>query len=73
MTRAFYCSIIKLIVLLMIFLQLILRDYIDTAFEGMMNASSLPVPVRYFMCMLDKQGKDIGIDTDLLQAWKSEW
>jgi len=34
-----------------------LRDYIDAAFEGMMDALALPVPVRYFMCMLDKQVK----------------
>lgn len=53
--------------------QLILRDYIDAAFERMLDALSLPVPVRYFLCMLDKQGKDIGIDNDVLQAWKSEW
>ena len=57
----------------MIFLQLILRDYIDTAFEGMMDASSLPVVVRYFLHMLDTQGKDIGVDNGVLQAWKSEW
>jgi len=55
------------------FRQLILRDYIDAAFEGMMDASSLAVPVRYFLCMLDKLGKDIGVDNDVLQAWKSEW
>ena len=55
------------------FLQLILRDYIDAAFEGMMDALALPVPVRYFLCMLDKQGKDMGADNDVLQAWKSEW
>jgi len=55
------------------YLQLILRDYIDAAFEGMMDALSLPVPVRYFLCMLDKQGKDIGVDNDVLQTWKSEW
>jgi hypothetical protein len=53
--------------------QLILRDYIDAAFEGMMDALSLPVHVRYFLCMLDKQGRDIGVDNDVLQAWKSEW
>jgi hypothetical protein len=47
--------------------------YIDAAFEGMMDAVSLPVPVRYFLCMLDKQGRDIGVDNDVLQAWKSEW
>jgi hypothetical protein len=34
---------------------------------------ALPVPVRYFLCMLDKQGKDMGADNDVLQAWKSEW
>jgi hypothetical protein len=50
-----------------------LRDYIDAAFEGMMDALALPVPVRYFLCMLDKQGKDMGADNDVLQAWKSEW
>ena len=50
-----------------------MRDYIDAAFEGMMDALSLPLPVRYFLCMLDKQGKDIGVDNDVLQAWKSEW
>jgi len=50
-----------------------LRDYIDVAFEGMMDALSLPVPVRYFLCMLDKHGKDMGVDNDVLQAWKSEW
>jgi len=71
--KSFYCSLIKLIALLVIFLQLILRDYIDTAFEAMMDASSLPVPVRYFLYMLSKQGKDIGVDNDVLQAWKSEW
>jgi hypothetical protein len=60
-------------VLSVIFLQLILRDYIDTAFEGMMDASSLPVAVRYFLHMLDTQGKDIGVDNGVLQAWKSEW
>jgi hypothetical protein len=54
-------------------LKLILRDYIDAAFEGMMDAVSLSVPVRYFLCMLDKQGRDIGVDNDVLQAWKSEW
>jgi len=50
-----------------------LRDYIDASFEGMMDALNLPVPVRYFLCMLDKQGKDMGVDNDVLQAWKSEW
>jgi hypothetical protein len=30
------------------FSQLILRDYIDAAFEGMMDALALPVPVRYY-------------------------
>jgi hypothetical protein len=50
-----------------------LRDYIDAAFEGMMDAVSLSVPVRYFLCMLDKQGRDIGVDNDVLQTWKSEW
>lgn len=71
----FYCSILKKIntMLWLYFPQLILRDYIDAAFEGMMDALSLPVPVRYFLCMLDKQGKDIGVDNDVLQAWKSEW
>jgi hypothetical protein len=34
------------------FPQLILRDYIDAAFEGMMDALSLPVPVRYFMTIM---------------------
>jgi hypothetical protein len=46
-------------VLSIIFRQLILRDCIDVAFEGVMDAVNLPVPVRYFLCMLDKQGKDI--------------
>ena len=60
-------------VLSIIFQQLILRDYIDVAFEGVMDAVNLPIPVRYFLCMLDKQGKDMGVDNDVLQAWKSEW
>jgi hypothetical protein len=46
----FYCSILKKIytMLWLYFPQLILKDYIDAAFEGMMDALSLPVPVRYF-------------------------
>ena len=56
------------IVLLVIFPQLISIDYIDAAFEGMMDALSLPVPVRYFLCMSDKQGKDIRVDNHVLQT-----
>jgi hypothetical protein len=41
-----------------------LRDYIDAAFEGMMDAVSLSVPVRYFLCMLDKQETKQNKQTD---------
>ncbi|CAC5414008.1 PLXNA [Mytilus coruscus] len=52
--------------------KLILRDYIEACFEGITDSQSLSIPVRYFLCMIDKQGKEVGVDGDILQSWKSE-
>ena len=52
--------------------KLLLTDYIDTAFEDLIDHKSLSVPMRYFLCMLDKLGKDFDVESDVLQIWKSE-
>lgn len=53
--------------------QLLLSDYIDSTFEGLIDSQSLSIPIRYFLCMLDKFGNDYKIESDVLQAWKNEW
>ncbi|XP_052081072.1 plexin-A1-like [Mytilus californianus] len=52
--------------------KLLLTDYIDSTFEGLIDPQSLPISIRYFLCMLDKFGNDYKIEPDVLQAWKNE-
>ncbi|CAG2229170.1 PLXNA [Mytilus edulis] len=52
--------------------KLLLSDYIDSTFEGLIDSQSLSIPIRYFLCMLDKFGNDYKIESDVLQAWKNE-
>ncbi|CAC5384282.1 PLXNB [Mytilus coruscus] len=42
--------------------KLLLTDYIDSTFEGLIDSQSLSIPIRYFLCMLDKFGNDYKID-----------
>ncbi|XP_063446890.1 plexin-A2-like [Mytilus trossulus] len=52
--------------------KLLLSDYIDSTFEGLIDSQSLSIPIRYFLCMLDTFGNDYKIESDVLQAWKNE-
>ncbi|CAC5383458.1 unnamed protein product [Mytilus coruscus] len=52
--------------------KLLLTDYIDSTFEGLIDSQSLSISIRYFLCMLDKFGNDYKIESDVLQAWKNE-
>ncbi|XP_063418268.1 plexin-A1-like [Mytilus trossulus] len=52
--------------------KLLLADYIDSAFEGLVDQQSLSISIRYFFCMLDRLGKDYNIESEVLQSWKQE-
>ncbi|CAG2203344.1 PLXNB [Mytilus edulis] len=52
--------------------KLLLADYIDSAFEGLVDQQSLSISIRYFLCMLDRLGKDYNIESEVLQSWKQE-
>ncbi|XP_071160144.1 plexin-A1-like [Mytilus edulis] len=52
--------------------KLLLTDYIDSTFEGLIDPQSLSISIRYFLHMLDKLGNDFKIETEVLQAWKNE-
>ncbi|XP_052080668.1 plexin-B1-like isoform X9 [Mytilus californianus] len=52
--------------------KLLLSDYIDSTFEGLIDSQSLSISIRYFLCMLDKFGNDYKIESAVLQAWKNE-
>ncbi|XP_063443277.1 plexin-A1-like [Mytilus trossulus] len=52
--------------------KLLLTDYIDSTFEGLIDPQSLSISIRYFLGMLDKIGNDFKIETEVLQAWKNE-
>ncbi|CAC5373741.1 PLXNA [Mytilus coruscus] len=52
--------------------KLLLADYIDSTFEGLVDQQSLSISIRYFFCMLDRFGKDYKIDSEVLQSWKIE-
>lgn len=56
-----------------IYLQLLVADYIDSAFEGLVDQQSLSISIRYFLCMLDRLGKEYNIESEVLQSWKQEW
>ncbi|VDI05387.1 Hypothetical predicted protein [Mytilus galloprovincialis] len=52
--------------------KLLLVDYIDSALEGLVDQQSLSISSRYFLCMLDRLGKDYNIESEVLQSWKQE-
>ncbi|XP_076112674.1 plexin-A2-like isoform X1 [Mytilus galloprovincialis] len=52
--------------------KLLLSECIDTTFENLIDPQSSSIPIRYFIGMLDKLGKNFGVDQDVLQSWKNE-
>ncbi|VDI09897.1 plexin A [Mytilus galloprovincialis] len=52
--------------------KLLLTDYIDSTFEGLIDPQSLSISIRYFLGMLNKIGNDFKIETEVLQSWKNE-
>ncbi|XP_076089876.1 plexin-A1-like [Mytilus galloprovincialis] len=51
---------------------LLLSDYVDSTFEGLLDPQTASVSIRYFLWMLDKLGQDAGVEEDVLQSWKNE-
>lgn len=56
-----------------IYLQLLLAEYIDSTFEGLIDPPSISISIRYFLCLLDKFAKDYNIEPEVLESWKNEW
>ncbi|CAG2203341.1 PLXNA [Mytilus edulis] len=52
--------------------KLLLSECIDTTFENLIDPQSSSIPIRYFIGMLDKLGKQFGVEQDVLQSWKNE-